>query len=77
MDKTIEGVDDLFLISIFRVVYFLVLITVTLRRIFPFMIDLITGLRDGTYKIFEQPDASILVILHYLGMLKDDLNDEI
>lgn len=77
MDKTIEGVDDLFLISIIWVVYFFLFFTVALGRVLPFMINLVTLLGDGLYKIFEQPSASIFVILCYLWMLEYDIGDEV
>lgn len=77
LDKAIEGKDDLFLISIIRVFYFFVLYTVALRRVFPFMTDLIAGLGESPNEILEQPDTPILVIPCDLWMLEDDLNDEI
>ena len=77
LDKTNEGVDDLFLISVIRVVYLFLFFTVALRRVFPFMVDLITRFSDGLNKIGEQPDASILVVPCNFWMFEDDINYEI
>lgn len=41
------------------------------------MINLIALLGDSFNKIFQQSSASILVILGYLRMLEDDIDDEV
>lgn len=41
------------------------------------MIDLVALLSDGLHEIFEQSNASVLVILHYFGMLENDIDNEV